>query len=81
MDIVEPFRERPLVFCIINLETAIWGYTVSMSTRVWEIGTLEMEGVVTIRVGLDSDLCPELERMGTDLLWGVTQIVRRGIDG
>jgi hypothetical protein len=68
MNIVKLFRERPLVFCIINFETVIWGYTIGMSIRIGEIGTLEIEGVIIIRVRLDSDLYLELERIGTDLL-------------
>ena len=27
MDVVEGFREDPLVFCIVDLETAVWGDT------------------------------------------------------
>jgi hypothetical protein len=73
VDVVELFSERPLVFCVVNLEAAIWGDAVRMSVRGWEFGTLNMKGKHTIRVGLDSDLYQEPERRGTDLLEGVIQ--------
>lgn len=68
MDVVELFSERPLVFCVVNLEAAVWGDAVGTSVRGWEFGTPNMKRKYTIRVGLDSDLCQELERRGTDSL-------------
>ena len=68
MDVVELFSERPLVFCVVNLEAAVWGNAVRTSVREWEFGTLKVNGKHTIRVELDSDLYQEPERRGTDSL-------------
>jgi len=68
VDVVELFSERPLVFCVVNLEAAVWGNAVRTSVREWEFGTLKVKGKHTIRVELDSDLCQEPERRGTDSL-------------
>jgi hypothetical protein len=68
VDVVELFSERPLVFCVVNLEAAVWGNAVRTSVRGWGFGTLKMKGKHTIRVELDSDLYQELERRGTDSL-------------
>jgi hypothetical protein len=74
VDVVELFSERPLVFCVVNLEAAVWGDAVRTSVRWWEVGTLKIKGKHSIRVGLDSDLYQEPERRGTDLLDGVIQV-------
>jgi hypothetical protein len=51
VDVVELFSERPLVFCVVNLEAAVWGNAVRTSVRGWEFGTLKMKGKLLF--GLD----------------------------